>query len=324
MQEHDQHIDHLIALYLSGESSEDQTRELEAWVLADPNHKTAFRQAKKHWMMAGLAKPGPQLDVESHWQVVREKVQPKTKTVKLRAARRSRWAIAATIGLLIVSGLWWMTQRADQSLVSTDLPVSRELADGSIIHLNRSTEIEYNYREDLRELSILGDGFFDVAHDQSRPFVVNTSGGQIEVLGTSFYLDARPDLDEVEVILEEGSVRMSFAGQFVVLSPGETGVYRKAIKELTKKPTENQNYRSWQHGKLFFDQTPLTTVIRDINRTFGREVVLENEAMATCLLTATYEDKSLDEILRLVEASFSMVSVEGQGKHLLRGGTCEN
>jgi transmembrane sensor len=69
--------------------------------------------------------------------------------------------------------------------------------------LNRESSINYEFDADegVRRVALSGDAFFDVARDEARPFVIQGRMVEIEVLGTSFYVDAREEASSVQVFL---------------------------------------------------------------------------------------------------------------------------
>lgn len=138
------------------------------------------------------------------------------------------------------------------------------LADGTKVVMNAGAVIEYTMNEDsgCREVMLSGEAYFEVAHDASKPFVVNTSAGAIEVVGTHFNVVAEPG--QTVVTLSDGGVRLHFGNREFVMQPGEQACLN-SDGELQVRRVNTQNYTSWSTGAYEFSDAPLSDIARQLS-----------------------------------------------------------
>jgi ferric-dicitrate binding protein FerR (iron transport regulator) len=201
---------------------------------------------------------------------------------------------------------------------------SREvlLSDGSVVALNRNSTLTWRADHDGKRLVTLkGDAYFDVAKDALKPFVITAETVEVEVLGTSFYVDARADQKTLDVSVATGQVAVRHAGAEVVLASGEKAIFNKTSNDLEKQENVDPNFNSVKTQKLFFQNSTLDEVINTLNRHYHARISAETPALETCLLTATFEDKSFDAVLQIVSTTLNL-EVITQNQEIILRGTC--
>ena len=334
MQEDKSHIDYfqLIPKYLSGNASNPEVKLLEEWVLSSPENKSNFNAFKQAWILSGLEKTDQSVDVEQEWRVTADQLFAEGQVVALpvKAKGRSvfffRIAAAAAVLLLISFGLFQvLNKEAYIEIVAQNEVEEGQLPDGTQISLNQYASIKYalGEKEEYRRLELKGDAFFEVERDTVRPFVITTPEVEIEVLGTAFYVDARTDQAFTQVIVKSGSVSMTTARDQIILTANETGIYDKNTGDLIQQPNEDVNYMAWKTDSLVFDSTPLEAVVFALNRKFHAKVSIGNPVLNTCEITATYQDKSLEAIIKIIEKTLN-IETEIKGEEIIFiGQSCE-
>ncbi len=329
MQNQDSHKDYfdLISRYLSGNASDAEVKDLEAWVVAAPENKAQFIANKKAWMLSGLQKSGQQVAVDKIWEKTSEQLFGEAKVVKMKPKpnRRIWLSIAATIALLIVASVWlFQTWGPSDLLVETNDQIkSIDLPDGSEVTLNQFASLRFVpvNKEGQRKVELKGDAFFEVARDEQHPFVIQTEQIEIEVLGTSFYVDARTSQSEVQVIVKSGSVAVRSGDSETVLTANEKAVFQKKNNALIKLENKDPNYLSLTNNRLVFEGASLEEVVFALNRQYHTDITIANEAIKRCKLTATYDHKSLEAILAILEGTFSGIDVKHSGEKVTLVGT---
>lgn len=124
------------------------------------------------------------------------------------------------------------------------------LSDGSIITLksNSRLTLDENFGKKVRYIKFEGEGFFDIAKNKDKPFIVDAKDFKIQVLGTKFFLNQKPKNKKVELL--EGKVKIEHTGKYTYLLPKEIWMidsqnndYHYYSKEINKTFSfENQNY----------------------------------------------------------------------------------
>ena len=302
----------LINKYLSENTDENETKRLEDWVRSSPANKALFLEHKKAWIFSKQANSGLELNLDKEWASLNTKLgeRPKIKNLKPKRSMPIFMRIAAAVLFMIAIALWFfMPQNKGQfAFASNKLILSEELPDGTKIELNKNSSLSYTEAAEgrLRKVKLKGDAFFDVKRDVKRPFKIETGSVDIEVLGTSFYVDNREGIDQVQVSVHTGSVAVRSNAQQVMLGKGESAVYNKNTKSLNKKTQTITNYYFLKDKSLKFENSSLTEVINDLERFYSIEVKLTNDQLLNCQLTAKYENKSLTEVLSFIEASLGI------------------
>lgn len=144
------------------------------------------------------------------------------------------------------------------------------LSDGTQVWLNSGSSLEFpsTFSEDTREIVLSGEMYIEVVPDKNRSFYVHTSGYDVKVYGTKFNVSTYPGSPS-SVVLVEGSVSLRSAGnQELRLSPDEQAVYLDNGTFHTQK-VDVTPFISWKKGYLTFEDTPITEVLKQIERYYN-------------------------------------------------------
>lgn len=321
----------LIIKYLSGQATPQEVEQLELWVKSDDANKAHFRQYRQAWNLSGYRPE--MISGEKNWEKLQAKLfeeqQAASSPTIFRTLLSSKtFRLAATVALLVVTvfSVYYLVQPSRQELAALDNPVSGLLADGTEVELNHGSKITYpgQFSSKERRVKLQGDAFFNVVADPEKPFIIETKDITIQVLGTSFYVNAPLDAPVVEVVVKTGRVAMiSPLGDVLELSAGQKGIYNRNQGRLQRMPNTDPNYISWKTRRIEFEDTDLRQVAFTLSKTYQVKVELKNPELANCRLTATFSHQSLDEILTVIEDIFG-ISASRQGNTvILSGNACK-
>lgn len=161
-----------------------------------------------------------------------------------------------------------------------------KLSDGSQIWINAGSRIifPHNFSGKNREIYLVGEAYFEIAHDQDKPFLVKTSTVTIQVLGTSFNVSSYPDDDFVSAVLKEGKIRIdeNDAGIFsspVELSPNQMAVFKKDGNGIQVSKTNHEFYTAWKDGVLKFENAEINSLIVKVERFYNISIELKNQSI---------------------------------------------
>lgn len=178
-----------------------------------------------------------------------------------------------------------------------------ELADGTEVFLNAGSTIKYpvNFLPDQnRGVQITGEAFLNVSKDPLRPFIIETDGMEVEVLGTSFNIMAYPEDPVTETILVEGSVKLTSkkAKGSLLLSPGEKGTIVRENGDLSKEPVNTKIYTAWMKGRLVFRGMKFNNILKKLERHYNVVFLNGNTELGEELFNASFSsDDSIVAIL---------------------------
>tara|TARA_R110001592_G_scaffold101098_2_gene286284 strand:- start:2746 stop:3729 length:984 start_codon:yes stop_codon:yes gene_type:complete len=319
--------EHLLLSYLKGEATEAELQQVEAWLALDEGNAALLDKWKKAWQHADAMTDFSAIDVDKNWSQVQSKIQPKkAKQVFLLP---KIWRVAAAI-LLIATvaflGREFMNSSAGemQTLMAASLNgEAAVLPDGSQVWLKEGSSITFpeEFSSEQREVTLKGEGFFEVTHNPEQPFIVKAKQTETRVLGTSFNLNASQEGERIELVLMTGKVRFSTQEEVVVLSPGDQ-VMIDEIGKLSKKENSNGNFLAWKTGTLTFENTPMKQVMEDIANAYGITYKFENSAFMNCPLTTRFENESIENVLQAIEALFDIEINENNGTYIIKGNGC--
>lgn len=150
------------------------------------------------------------------------------------------------------------------------------LPDGSVVWLNAASSLTYTTglkAHGKRRVKLQGEGYFEIAKDKAHPFVVQTNGQEVEVLGTHFNVNAYADEAAVATTLLEGAVKVTSKSNQLLLKPGEQALNNgKAIK-VAKVDVEN--VIDWKQGDFYFEHVDFRSVMRKIGRWYDVEIIYD-------------------------------------------------
>ena len=157
------------------------------------------------------------------------------------------------------------------------------LSDGTIVRLNSGSRLIFpsSFSDSKkREVTLIGEGFFNVHKDYAHPFIVKTTFMKVKVLGTTFDLCAYKDENTVAAVLVEGSVRVynkndESASRIITLTPGEGCFYSVNKNKSEIKRIDTEFYTSWTDGVYQFKNVSLIEVIEKLEKYYN--VYIETE-----------------------------------------------
>ena len=322
----------LVARYLSGELSHEEDRRFQEMLHLDPEKQSLVEEYKKIWESVGSKPEEITYDLDTEWNLIHKKL-PGIDTG--RNSSRSllfytyRIAAALVVGLLFVFAWIYATRLAGtEQVVAENEPVEVLLDDGTHVTINRNSRIRYKKRfaESERKIFLAGEAWFDVSRDTSSPFMIDAGSALVEVLGTSFNVNAYKENSKVEITVESGVVALTAKEdqqEQIVLRAGNSGTYHKGKKELILIPSFNPNTISWKTRELFFDGSSLQEVADLVNRVYNANLVIVDPQMASCPITVTFRDQSLEAVLNVLQMTLDLEITRVGNEIRLDGTGCE-
>lgn len=145
------------------------------------------------------------------------------------------------------------------------------LADGTQVWLNSGSTLEFpsTFTENTREVRLSGEMYIEVAPDKNKSFYVHTNNFNLKVYGTKFNVSSYSG-SASSVVLVEGSVSLQSTGmRELFLSPNELAIYSEGNGDFHTRTVDVMPFISWKDGYLTFNDTPMTEVVRQIERYYN-------------------------------------------------------
>lgn len=342
----------LITKYASGEISEQEVRQLEAWVKSDPANAGKFREMLKVWNLAGQSSHVADPDIDEEWNILKSRIsQVKNETnitgefkpvfhiadvtdqPSLTGRRRRIFALTLRIAagfmlLMLPAYFLYKTVTAVTSVRITAAATIKEvrLPDGTLVVLNSGSTLEFpsEFTGHFRRLSLRGQAWFDVTRDPSRPFIIASEDLRIRVAGTSFFVDTKISGNSKEVILEKGGVRIYYdrqGSQEAILLPGDRA--EADLDRITRSRNTDENYLAWKTHHIVFRNTPLKEAARVLTAVYKTPVTITGSNTENCLITATFDRQSLGSVMNVLKATLDL-QIRDTGKGMeISGDGCK-
>jgi ferric-dicitrate binding protein FerR (iron transport regulator) len=166
-----------------------------------------------------------------------------------------------------------------------------------------------------------GEGFFDVKHEEEKPFVIETEETLVRDIGTSFNIRSYADKDTIEVVVQSGVVQFyTLKDPGMMINAGETGIYSKRSKLFSKLPKADTNVLAYKTRVFSFHATDLQSVIEQINEVYDSKIRLANNDIARCQLTVTFRNDELDNMIEVITETLGLTSERNDKKEIILNG----
>lgn len=184
------------------------------------------------------------------------------------------------------------------------------LPDGTKVWLNAASTLKYpnQFNHTERKVELQGEAFFEVIRNPNQPFIVLANNKSITVLGTSFNVNSYNDESSTTTTLVEGKVKIentATTGKInkVILIPGEQASFSNA--NFTVTPVITEDYTSWKDGQFTFNNLPLKTITRQIERWFDVKFIYQTDPKDVKLWGSIFRDTNFSTILNVLEINTS-------------------
>jgi len=204
---------------------------------------------------------------------------------------------------------------------------SIKLPDGTLAFLNAGSQLDYpaSFKGNKREVSLIGEAYFEVAHNVEKPFIVKTDGLQVEVLGTKFDMAAYPADKTIETVLVEGKVKLvksdlGFLRKEYILEPNQKAEYNRENDETKISNVDVSNYTSWHEGYLNFETLEMNRVVKKLERYYNIRIYFSDPLLGIRTITGKLAlkeepEKVLDVLAKT--ASVELIKIN-KSKYVLK------
>jgi ferric-dicitrate binding protein FerR (iron transport regulator) len=288
--------------FYKGLASAEEKEGIKQWLESDPRHEKEFLN-EREFMNALLFSA-------QHPDFTRKAI--KRKHASLRGLYTEILKIAAVVALTLAGGFYFYTEKMQEvtSAVHTiNVPpgqrVNLLLPDGTRVWLNARSEIKYpaffSARE--RKVELNGEAYFEVSHNEKAPFVVHTDKCDIEVLGTTFDVDAYSNSDYFSVALIEGSVKVTNnekPGNTLTLAPRYKADYVNGL--LSAGVIDDYDTYRWRDGLFCFKNMNFTDLLQRLEKCYDIRICVENDNFSNYVISGKLRiSDGIDNALRILQ-----------------------
>lgn len=308
----------ILLKYIMGKAGKNERQQVLSWIRESQENMDQFAMMKAQYVFSGFT----------------NKVIPQKRRVMPVIVRA-----AAILSIPLLAGCIWLVVSKGHSedllsnanhqvevlqaqspgeityVVNPGVKSTVFLPDSSVVKLNGDSQliVPQIFDPQVREMTLLGEGYFEITHHDDWPMLIHTSKGvTIKVLGTTFDLSAYEDDDNVKLTLIEGRVVVhddKSRHEHVVKPEQEIRIAENASTESRRplptevKPADIHKNTGWVNGELIFDNTPMPEIIKQLERWYGVKVHVVDEKIMKYHLTATFTTESITRVLELIKFS---------------------
>ena len=301
-------IEELLPRYCDGNVTTEERYLVEEWIAESEEHQKIVRQMYLINLSADTLSVMNRVQPEKALQKVNRRILQSEAKLWLHRIER-----VAAILFLPLLGLYWFfpytTEKEVRWLtVKTNPGMTTQLTlpDGSHVSLNSESSISYPevFTDQTRNVTLSGEAYFEVTKNPEQRFIVSTPHQEtVEVLGTSFNVEAFAHDSTIATTLVEGAVRFKYEGKEVAIHPGEKIVYNRLKKQYETFKTNGVPESSWKDGKLIFSNTPFNEALHMLEKRYYVQFKVSNPKYQQDAFTGTFTNQRLDRILEIFQIS---------------------
>lgn len=259
--------------FFSNRSTLEEESQILDWLDLSPENKTIFVEERN--LFDTIILNNEEQEPINNQNPLTEK---KSRKIILWAKQLSK--VAAVAAIVIGICFYYVNQQRNiliTSMNTISVPAGQRidftLPDGTKVSMNSMSELQYPVMfDDVRRVKLKGEAYFEVAHNEKSPFVVETKDYGVEVLGTTFNINA--DGYNFTASLIEGTVKvfnLNNKEESFVLKPNEEVDLQQG--KLVLQPIDDFNIFKWKDGLFCFKNTSLVKLFPQIEKYYDVKII---------------------------------------------------
>lgn len=299
---------------------------LNEWKNDNEDNLATYHDTVEIWKLTSNYTP-PELEInvsraiEDQLSRIRQESaeQEEVSTAKVVRLRPIQWAmrIAAAMVFVLAATFVFQSINGGESYTSGNNIQFVQLSDGSNIWLDKNSTltIDKSFGEDQRQVALEGKAFFDIERDEARPFIIDANQVDVQVLGTSFTVDANDDTPLVAV--KSGKVEVKADSQTKIITKGQQ-LEATNNGNLTESKVDVNSAFDWTNKDLSFKDAPLSQVFADLENHFNMKFTYKGGLdLAKCPFTSkSLANTPLQDVLDILELTYDMKIVKKSDKEI--------
>lgn len=266
------------------------------------------------------------------------------------------WSVVATTVIILAWFFYGQVLNTPEAVSLAGKPPASEIAtrqgsktrvqlpDGTKVWLNAGSKLTYDkeFNNVRREVTLTGEGYFDVVRNEKKPFIIHTEKMDVKVLGTQFNVKSYPNDKATEAALIRGSIEVSLKdrpSEKIILKPNEKivvanrdtvitignspGSHKEspeplvAIRRLTYQKEDSTIIEtSWIENKLVFEDESFKDLALKMERWYGVTIRFTDENVAALRFTGVFEEETIEDVMRALKITATF-NYKFQGKTII-------
>lgn len=302
--------ENLLVAYFTGHITDDERSEILSLLDTDDEFAVCFREMEEAYVSAYI--PVFEKTKAENYKLIERRIHVRRKTVYFWKP----FAIAASMAAIMLLGAALYTGHkfhdAECFLCQSDIMTVTAkngtgtetiLPDGTRVCLNAESTLSFNrhFGRGSRDVTLSGEGYFEVASDASRPFHVHSGNTCVTVKGTTFNVRNYEDEPDITVSLLEGSVVLNTESDEAILTPGYCAIVSRD-NNVIRTRLSDPYAAEWIKGKIVFTDKSIPEILRYVERNYGVRFVYDADLFGAERFTGNISyHLSIDEILSYID-----------------------
>ena len=297
----------LLQRYISGNATLEEKQTFLCWIEADERHMQEFKECRKSY------------DVQLWHAMAIQAKQKKTFHINRYVRELIKVAAIFVISFGLTYTLFALSDKKETILQTLHVPAGQRaellLADGTKVWLHAMTTLIFptQFEDGKREVTLDGEGYFDVTTDEINPFIVKTELHDLKVFGTEFNATAYKQTNDFSTSLLKGKIDViaKKTGQIIHLEPGECAY--DVNGKLYKKSISYTDYFRWREGLLCFNNLRMDLLLDKLQLCYGIKIEIQNKKILKNYYTGKFRTKDgVEHALRVLQLynSFQFIKDE--------------
>lgn len=303
----------LLIRFLIHRCTPDELTIINEWIIADPANAEWLFNIEHIWSLKDELRFSDKKEIEAAYNrfvshIKEKEAMPRKKRVIISLSW-FKYVAAILIIAFLGTNIYLFTNHESVEMNTIEVPngqrASVTLSDGTKVWLNSQSKLIYPARflSQKRSVRLEGEGFFEVAHNASSPFCVESNLIHVQVLGTKFNMKSYPD-EPSQVTLTEGKVEVTDNSNKhqVTLKPNEQVSYSvKTGMQLTLQ-VNTKTVKSWTSGEIAYTNKTLQEIANDLERQFDVDIAITDRTLASEIFTCHFKKATtVKEVLELLK-----------------------
>jgi len=298
----------LLIKYLRGDLSSSESLQLADWINQKEENKEFLFGLKEAYMLSRWEELRDKADTAEGWSALSETINETSSSFSGKKIMMIVRYAAAAIVIFSFGFLFNAVLQHDDPALNTVSTAYGEqstviLNDGTKIKLNENSSLTYpgKFSKQTRNVTLSGEAFFEVKHNEKKPFLVHVGAYTVKVLGTKFNVDAYTDKVYSYTSLKEGKIQIIDNSKdskiLSELKPGTQICYNKRTSEYFVTEIDKEEIADWTNGQMVIKRETLEEVAKVLEKKYGYTISIQNNKISKLVYNITIEDESLEEIL---------------------------
>jgi transmembrane sensor len=292
--------------YVNGDCKAKEAKEVIDWAGEQAEHKFLLTYLERRKQQ--LEHPLKPSDIDEQWLRLLDRIFELPVSGNKRSFLKHYRLVGIAASLLLFCFFGWLYVNSAKNAAGNTIQTLQSaqnaggrltLPDGTQVFMAPNSKITYTnlFNTEKRELTLTGEAFFDVKHDEHKPFIIRTNNQlSVTVMGTSFNVYARPKAN-TEVKVATGLVGITANNKSHYLKAGQQLIYQLNSSQITIKQVNSQEASSLQNESLFFNDNNADEIAEKLQRWYNITIEVKPSARKRARFSGEMKDTGLDNLL---------------------------